>query len=100
MFLLQLLKRIPSVPDVDSSVMASDNSAVSSEADSSESSVDTTSSSQASGEDANIVAAITSEISKLGTVQSYQYREDDSTYSYYYFFTTDGNGYSIAYNKL
>ena len=43
------------------------------------------------------VAAISSQID--GEIDNYTYREDDATYSYYYFYTTDGHGYSVAYNK-
>ena len=43
------------------------------------------------------VAAISSQID--GEIDNYTYREDDATYSYYCFYTTDGHGYSVAYNK-
>lgn len=58
---------------------------------------ETTTATEAAGSTGDAIAAITGQIS--GTVESYTYRSEDSGYIYYYVYTTDGHGYSAAYNK-
>lgn len=67
---------------------ADTSSGVSSEDDSSSAVIPT--------DDGSIIAAITPQIN--GTIASYEFREADANYRYYYVFTEDNHGYSVAYN--
>ncbi len=58
---------------------------------------ETTTTTEATGNTGDAISAITGQIS--GTVESYEYRTEDAGYIYYYVYTTDGHGYSAAYNK-
>ncbi|WP_124100193.1 zinc ribbon domain-containing protein [Ruminococcus sp. Marseille-P6503] len=64
------------------------SSGASSQADTSSAAVPT--------DDGSIIAAITPQIS--GTIASYEFRQADANYRYYYVYTEDNHGYSIAFN--
>lgn len=77
-----------SAAEPSSEAQSADPSGVSSEDDSSSAVIPT--------DDGSIIAAITPQIN--GTIASYEFREADANYRYYYVFTEDNHGYSVAYN--
>lgn len=56
-----------------------------------------TSASNGSVDESTVLAAASSQID--GNVTSSEFRVDDGNFVYYYFYTDNGHGYSVAYNK-
>ncbi len=82
-------------PDTSSSTTTS-TAAVDSEADTSSSAV-VTDTPSGNVDESTVLAAAASQID--GNVTSSEFRTDDGNFVYYYFFTDNGHGYSVAYNK-